>query len=140
MYNESLEILGSRNRPKIIIVPTALEFVAQRLINPSDAYLAAIANPSTEQSLDPQAFKGMGMMHLVYDQLSSTTGWYAVADPAEVPTIVMGFLNGREDPELFVQDQPTVGAQFTADKTTYKVRHIYGGTVEEHRSFYRGNT
>lgn len=138
-YSESLEILGERNRPKYLIVPTALEFVAQRLLSPSDAYLAAIANPSTEQSLDPQAFKGMGMSYIVYDQLTSTTGWYAVADPSEVPTIVMGFLNGREDPEMFVQDQPTVGAQFTADKTTYKVRHIYGGDVQDHRSFYRGN-
>jgi hypothetical protein len=137
-YGESLEILGERNLPSVLIVPGSLEFVAMRLVAPSDAYLAAIANPGTEQSLDPQAFKGR-MTYIVYDVLSSTTGWYAVANPMEVGTIVMGFLNGRQDPELFVQDQPNVGANFTADKTTYKVRHIYGGDVIDHRSFYRGN-
>lgn len=139
-FSETSEILGERNKPKIFIVPTILELVAQRILQPSDSYLAAIANPSTEQSLDPQAFKGMNMDYIVYDVLTSTTGWYAVADPAEVATFVIGFLNGKEDPELFVQDQPNVGANFTADKVTYKVRHIYGGVVEDHRSFYQGST
>ena len=139
-FSESSEILGERNKPKIFIVPTLLELVAQRILQPSDAYLAAIANPSTEQSLDPQAFKGMNMDYIVYDVLTSSTAWYAVADPAEVATFVIGFLNGKEDPELFVQDQPNVGANFTADKVTYKVRHIYGGVVEDHRSFYQGST
>jgi hypothetical protein len=136
-FSESLEILGERNKPKHFIVPGQLEFVAQRLLNPSDAYLAAIANPSTEQSLDPQAFKGMGMDYTVYDQLTDVTDWWAVADPAEVATMVIGFLNGREEPEMFVQDMPNVGSNFNADKTTYKVRHIYGGVIEDHRSFYR---
>lgn len=136
-YSETLEILGERNKPKTIIVPTALEFVAQRLVSPSDAYAAAIANPSTEQSLDPQAFKGAGLDYLVYDQFTDTNDWYAVADPNEVSTVVVGFLNGRQDPEMFVQDQPNVGSNFTADKVTYKVRHIYGGDVLDHRSFYR---
>jgi hypothetical protein len=61
-----------------------------------------------------------------------------VADPKEVPTMVMGFLNGNREPEMFVQDQPNVGSVFTADKISYKVRHIYGGVIEDHRSFYRG--
>lgn len=139
-FSETSEILGERNKPKVFIVPAQLELVAQRLLNPSDAYLAAIANPSTEQSLDPQAYKGMNMDYIVYDVLTSSTAWWAVADPAEVATFVIGFLNGREDPELFVQDQPNVGSNFTADKVTYKVRHIYGGVVEDHRSFYQGNS
>lgn len=139
-FSETSEILGERNKPKIFIVPAQLEFVAQRLLHPSDSYLAAIANPSTEQSLDPQAYKGLNMDYIVYDVLTSTTAWWAVADPAEVATFVLGFLNGKEDPELFVQDQPNVGSNFTADKVTYKVRHIYGGVVEDHRSFYQGNS
>ena len=42
----------------------------------------------------------------------------------------MGFLDGREDPELFVQDAPTVGSLFSSDEITYKIRHIYGSTVK----------
>lgn len=44
--------------------------------------------------------------------------------------IEVGFLNGQEDPELFVQDNPTVGSLFTNDEITYKIRHIYGAVVK----------
>lgn len=52
--------------------------------------------------------------------------WCTAADPADIPGIELGFLDGREEPELFVQDSPTVGSMFAADKLTYKIRHIYG--------------
>ncbi|PWR17680.1 hypothetical protein [Zavarzinia aquatilis] len=63
--------------------------------------------------------------------------WSAVADPADIETIEIGFLDGQEEPELFVQDNPTVGSLFTADKLTYKIRHIYGGAVVDFRGFYK---
>jgi hypothetical protein len=50
----------------------------------------------------------------------------------------VGFFNGREDPELFLQDQPTLGSVFSNDKLTYKIRHIYGGAVMDFRAFYGG--
>lgn len=61
--------------------------------------------------------------------------WCTAADPADIPGIEMGFLDGREEPELFVQDSPTVGSMFAADKLTYKLRHIYGGAVTDYRAF-----
>lgn len=62
--------------------------------------------------------------------------WYASADPLDIPNIEIGFLNGAEDPELFIQDSPTVGAVFSHDKITYKIRHIYGGTVTDYRGLF----
>ena len=61
--------------------------------------------------------------------------WCTAADPADIPGIEMGFLDGREEPELFVQDTPNVGSMFAADKLTYKIRHIYGGAVTDFRAF-----
>ena len=61
--------------------------------------------------------------------------WCTAADPADIPGIEMGFLDGREEPELFVQDTPNVGSMFAADKLTYKIRHIYGGAVTDYRAF-----
>ena len=55
--------------------------------------------------------------------------WVLQADPMDLPTIEIGFLDGNEEPELFVQDNPTVGSLFTNDKVTYKIRHIFGGNV-----------
>lgn len=137
-YNESLEILGSRNAPKYLIVPAELESRAQRIVDPSDGYTYAIAAPDdTGATMDPSFFKGKGLEVIVYDQLTDATDWFVVADPAQVPTMVMGFLNGQQEPELFVQDGATEGSVFTADKITFKIRHIYGGDILEHRSFYR---
>lgn len=135
-YNETLEILGIRNKIKYLIVPNELEQRANRLVNPSDTYEIAVSN-SADTSIDPQAFKGKGIMVEVYDQMTDATDWFAVADPSEVPTIVMGFLNGQQDPEIFVADDPRVGSALTSDKTVYKVRQIFGGDVQDHRSFYR---
>ena len=59
--------------------------------------------------------------------------WVTVADPADIPGVEVGFLDGKEEPELFVQDSPTSGSMFSADKLTYKVRHIYGGAVCDFR-------
>jgi hypothetical protein len=64
---------------------------------------------------------------------TDTNDWCTVADPADIPTIEMGFLDGREEPELFVQDNPTVGSLFSNDKLTWKIRHIYGGNVTDFR-------
>lgn len=63
--------------------------------------------------------------------------WAAVADPRRIPTIEIGFLDGREEPELFVQDMPNVGSMFSNDKITYKIRHIYSGAVMDFRGFYK---
>ena len=137
-FGQSQEILGSRNKPKYLIVPNEMEGRAMRIVNPSDAYSAAIASSwDSDTGMDPQRFKNAGIEVIVYDQLTDATDWWVVADPTQVPTIVMGFLNGRTEPELFTQDQPNVGSMFTADKVSYKVRHVFGGEVQEHRSFYR---
>lgn len=53
--------------------------------------------------------------------------WVTLADPARFPVLEIGFLDGKEEPELFIQDSPTVGSLFSNDKVTYKIRHIYGG-------------
>lgn len=63
--------------------------------------------------------------------------WYLIADPNNCPTIEVGFFQNKQEPELFLQDMPTVGSMFNADKLTYKIRHIYGGAPVEWRGMYR---
>lgn len=134
----SAEIIGARNKPRYLIVPNELESRARRIVDPSDAYSYAVATPAdTETVMDPQRFKGQGIEVIVNDYLTDATDWWVVADPAQVSTVVMGFLGGNREPELFMQDQPNVGSNFTADKSSIKIRHIYGGDILDHRSFYR---
>jgi len=59
--------------------------------------------------------------------------WAITADIMDIPIIEVGFLDGNEEPELFVQDSPTNGSLFSNDQITYKIRHIYGGNVMDYR-------
>ena len=61
--------------------------------------------------------------------------YYLSAALSDVEGIEVGFLNGQEDPELLVQDQPTQGNVFVYDTIRYKVRHEYGGAVVDFRAF-----
>ena len=68
---------------------------------------------------------------------TDTNDWIAGCNPSEVPTIELGFFRGQEEPELFIQDMPNVGSMFTNDKTTYKIRHVYGGAAVEFRGVFK---
>lgn len=59
--------------------------------------------------------------------------WALSVDVLDRPIIEIAFLDGNEEPELFVQDSPTSGSMFANDSLTYKVRHVYGGAVVDYR-------
>lgn len=128
-YGDSAEALGIL--PKFLVVPNELEQTAFHLTQ------SAVAVPASGNSSDLPNMH-TGLEPLVVDRFTDADDWYLVADPSMHDTVEVGFYQGRREPELFVQDSPTVGSMFDADKVTYKIRHIYGGTVLEWRSFYRG--
>ncbi|MCX5888069.1 MAG: hypothetical protein NTY36_01290 [Deltaproteobacteria bacterium] len=78
-----------------------------------------------------------GLDYLVLDFWNDATDWVAVADPKDIPTIEVGFLQGREEPEIFIQDQPQQGYMFSSDKLAYKLRFEYGILPLEHRGFFK---
>lgn len=133
-YNDSNEILSLV--PKFLLVPNELEELAWEIVTsavalPSGAPVGAASNI-------PNLHQGLNL--LVMDYWTDATAWAMVADPTSCPTIEMGFYQGRDTPELFTQSDPTQGSMFDSDKLTYKIRHIYSGTVLDYRAFYRGNT
>ncbi|MCJ9428552.1 Mu-like prophage major head subunit gpT family protein [Kordiimonas marina] len=64
---------------------------------------------------------------------TDANNWFLSADTAEVPSVQVSFLDGQQEPELFIQDDPRSGSLFSNDKITYKIRHIYGGNVGDFR-------
>jgi hypothetical protein len=114
--------------PKYLVVPNDLEQKAYEL-TATDREVASANNTLNW-------IKTFGLSVIVVDYWTDANNWYLVADPNAVPTIEVAFFNGNQEPELFVQDQPTVGNVFTNDKITYKIRHIYGGAVMDFRGFY----
>lgn len=84
----------------------------------------------------PNFLQRLGLEPIVIPGATDTDDWFMIADPTDIPTIEVGFLGGREEPELFVQDMPNNGSMFSNDALTYKVRHIYGTVVEDFRGMY----
>jgi hypothetical protein len=50
--------------------------------------------------------------------------------------IELGFLDGREVPELIAQSTPDTGSVFTNDALAWKVRHVFGGAFLDYRGGY----
>lgn len=102
--------------PKSVLVPFELQEAAYNLF---------VRN----QNLDKTYVQSINPEVIPVAYWTDANDWCTVADPMELPVLEIGFLRGQEEPELFVQDMPNVGSMFTNDKTTYKIRHIYSGTV-----------
>jgi hypothetical protein len=84
---------------------------------------------------------------VVYDPyLSDANDWYLFADPARVPAFAVGFLNGQEQPQVFLKN-PEVrtalggGGQdpytFELDSIDFKVRMDFGVAAVDPRGAYR---
>jgi phage major head subunit gpT-like protein len=130
-YGDSSEVLAIT--PRYLVVPPELEELAWQLCT------SAVALPASGNSSDiPNIHQANGLTPIMVPYYTDANDWYLVADPATVPTIEVGFYQGREQPELFTQADPNNGSMFNADKLTWKIRHIYGEVVEDHRGFYRG--
>jgi len=129
-FGDAADVLGLTAR--WLVVPLELEDIAYRLTT-SPTIVGATNNAGTE----PNIHSSYGLEVIVVPYWTDANDWVLVCDPADCPTIEVGFFNGKEEPELFVQDQPTVGSMFTNDKITYKIRHIYGVCVLDHRGMYK---
>jgi hypothetical protein len=112
-------------KPKYLLVPAELDKTAYELT--TIAY--GLNNPV------PEFHQTWQIEPITIAHTTDANNWYLVADPMEFPTIEIGFLHGREEPELFVSDLPTQGSYFTNDQIKFKIRHEYDGDVLDHRSF-----
>lgn len=110
--------------PKGILVPPDLQEAAVNLFN-------------RNTNLDKTFIQNTSLNIIPVWYWTDVTDWAMYADPRDIPGIEIGFLDGREEPELFVQDMPNVGSMFSNDTITYKMRHIYGGNLLDYRGWYK---
>lgn len=127
-YGDTYDVLGLI--PKWLVVPNELERIATQLCK------STVSIPSSGNASDIPNIHN-GMEPIVVDYWTDANDWFVIADKADAPFIEVGFLDGKKEPELFVQDDPATGSVFSADKVTWKIRHIYGGDVVDHRPAQR---
>jgi hypothetical protein len=69
--------------------------------------------------------------------MTDTNDWMLFADPNECEILELAFLNGQQEPEMFIADQAAVGQMFVADKVQYKIRHEYECEIADYRGAYK---
>jgi len=130
--------------PRFLIVPAALAATAYQITR-------SVADPSntagsTEDAERPNYNSGvqnlygpngprplMPVVDAVLDG-TSATGWYLAAEPNQIDTVELTFLQGEETPYLARQDE------FTVDAVRYKIRQTFGAKAIDYRGLYQGNS
>ena len=78
-----------------------------------------------------------GLQYVVIEHFTDANDWVLMADPKVYDTIEVDFLNGKQDPELFISDAATAYSMFKSDKIEIKIRHVWGIAVLDYRPFYK---
>ncbi|MFZ5434293.1 MAG: hypothetical protein ACOZB3_11045 [Calditrichota bacterium] len=135
------EYLEDLNLPKYLLIPPELETMAISLCKSVNLIQTVVAADkgggySADMILPDNPALNIhsrsGMDYILVPMWTNPNNWYAVADPRNVPCIVVAFLKGQEEPEL-EQEAANTGGNFTARKVTYRVSHDRGIKVIEHR-------
>jgi len=113
-------------QPRFLLVPVAQETDAEVILRstalPETNYSQGVYNPWANR-LTPIAEPRLDN--------NSAKAWYLVADPAQIDTIEVAYLDGREEP--FTDEE----VQFERDAVGYKIRHDFGCGVMDHRGLYK---
>ncbi|MGH2356199.1 MAG: Mu-like prophage major head subunit gpT family protein, partial [Chloroflexota bacterium] len=114
-------------RPRYLLVPPDLLFTALTIVNSS--LVPGSANN------DVNVLQGV-VEPISVAQFTDVTDWYVMADPALVEGLEVGFVGGREAPDLLLQDAPTAGMVFTNDQISFRVRWEFGGGWVDYRGAF----
>lgn len=123
-----------------LLVPYELRATAKILIGSEKRPIVATAGSKTgtDESINPN-FEAVEPIIIPNGYLrSDQNNWYLIGDKKDAEGAVIGFLDGRENPEVLLQDNPAVDTVFTHDRIKYKVRHEYSGVIADYRPFYAG--
>jgi hypothetical protein len=79
---------------------------------------------------------GANHERIIINKLTTDTDdWGLVANGQDVELLEVAYMNGQEEPEFFVADNPLVGQMFAADKIQYKIRQEMEVEIDDYRGF-----
>ena len=93
-------------KPRYLLVPSDLLFTALTIVN--STLVPGSANNDTN------VLKG-AVEPISVAQFTDATDYYLMCDPTDIESVEVGFVGGREEPELLMQDRPDQGQVFTND-------------------------
>lgn len=124
---------------KYLLVCPDLEDVALRIVNGQQNW------PVSTSGGTPNIGQVSRLTVIMEPFLSSTTFWAVLADPQEAPAIEVGFLDGKETPDLLVKRADAVSVAggddpwgYDFDDISYKVRHDWAIATAMWQGIYKG--
>lgn len=142
----------------VLVVPPALEVVANNIINATEILAAAGGGDGTGtdqvRAVNWMRNKVKVMVNpwlpIISSSSNGNTSWYLFSDPSVGrPAMEVGFLIGHEVPELFQKTPNAVrvgggliapeDGDFDTDSVEWKVRHVFGGTLMDYRAAVASN-
>lgn len=79
---------------------------------------------------------GVNHERIITNKLTTDTDdWGLVANGQDVELLEVAYMNGQEEPEFFVADNPLIGQMFAADKIQYKIRQEMEVEIDDYRGF-----
>lgn len=121
-------------QPRYIIVPAALSGSVLELLqstSPPAVGGSAVGTSGTANIYGPGGQRPLTAV--VEPQLdgNSATAWYLAADPSQIDTVELSFLQGEESPVLENE------WDFSKDVYRYKIRQTFGVKAIDHRGLYK---
>ncbi len=139
----SAMVLGDLNKPRFLLTHTLRNAQALRLtqgeraiqLATASGYMAATDYLPDAGMTNPMASKGIEPIIML--NATTATNWWLLADPntTPAPAVMVGFLNGQEQPEV-VTEPANTGSNFTADKIRIKVKNWRDVEPGDHRGIY----
>lgn len=116
--------LAGGNVLKKIIIPIDLEDTAFNLTKSRDTFPGG-------STVDYEYIRQRMIEPVTVVGWTDANNWVSAAEGA----CEIGFLGGREEPELFLEGggAQNIGDYLTNDRQKWKVRHVYGGAIIDHR-------
>ncbi|MCE5212985.1 MAG: hypothetical protein LLG40_15695 [Deltaproteobacteria bacterium] len=130
---DSGERIGLLSDPSIkpnLIGPIDLMTTIDQIANDDDYFTS---NDLTTKTRNGLKGKVNGVVNSLFTDVNN---WVMLLPPEVIDLIEMGYLNGKEEPELLVADGVQAEQVFVADKIRYKIRHEYAGANIDYRGGY----
>ena len=128
---ERIGLLSGGGVKPVLVYPIDLMSTGETIVG-EEYYYAS--NDLTTKTKNPLYGKIAGAMPAL---LTDANDWGMLMPPALIDMVEMGYLNGRQEPEMFAADTPQSEQVFVADKIRHKVRHEYAGAIVDFRSAYK---
>jgi hypothetical protein len=134
-------------KPAMLLIPADLALTARRIINSTLVPMAGFYQSGNTTATTPvnHGFGGANVLEgivdpVVEEYLTDVNDWYLFARPSEAPVLGVGFLNGKDTPDLMLKDpgmRLVLGGSdpysMEFDEIVWKVRHEWGTALLDWR-------